>query len=320
MSEQEFLTGKCPKCGEELKVPANLEQFSCLYCGARLTPAELAQELRAEPEGEALGQTEALGLYETAVSRLVECVTRYPGYNRKITRTEFEAAFAEYQTGCQPIFEQLSRGISAMGEQQAERIAAAAERMLDDLENAWRGSPKWKNKMNQTGIMEDDKIIIAIFTVPLVRYLKLPISEEFASQLQKKWVERHPKSPFYLGDYESISGGFRKKFLGLCFITTAVCEEQGLPDDCAELTAFRAFRDGYLRACPDGEALIREYYDIAPGIVSCLNVCGDRHENYRAVREAYLDPCYRDLLAGRPEDCKARYVRMVRALEKRYLS
>ena len=41
MSEQEFLSGFCPKCGESLKVPAKLSQFSCMYCGARLTADEL---------------------------------------------------------------------------------------------------------------------------------------------------------------------------------------------------------------------------------------------------------------------------------------
>ena len=118
--------------------------------------------------------------------------------------------------------------------------------------------------------MDDEKIILAIFFVPMVRKLQLPVSEEFVTLLQKKWVERYPKSPFYLGDYDSISGGFRKKFLGLCFITTAVCQELGKPDNCAELTAFRAFRDGYLASQPDGEALIHEYYNIAPGIVTCI--------------------------------------------------
>lgn len=136
----------------------------------------------------------------------------------------------------------------------------------------------------------------------------------------EKWVERYPKSPFYLGDYESISGGFRKKFLGLCFITTAVCQELGKPDDCAELTVFRAFRDGYLAAQPDGEALIREYYNIAPGIVTCINTCSDRHASYERIREQYLAPCYEDLLAGRNADCKTRYVQMVRDLEREYLN
>ena len=47
MSEQEFLSGFCPKCGESLKVPAKLSQFSCMYCGARLT----ADELLDKPAG-----------------------------------------------------------------------------------------------------------------------------------------------------------------------------------------------------------------------------------------------------------------------------
>ena len=39
--EQEFLTGKCPKCMQELRVPASLAEFSCMYCGARLAQADL---------------------------------------------------------------------------------------------------------------------------------------------------------------------------------------------------------------------------------------------------------------------------------------
>ena len=92
-------------------------------------------------------------------------------------------------------------------------------------------------------------MVIAIFLVPAIRKLALPTSEDFCDVLQKEWVRRYPKTPFYLGSYEEISTGFRKKILGLCFITTAVCEEEGKPDDCEELTAFRAFRDGYLKSC-----------------------------------------------------------------------
>ena len=144
-------------------------------------------------------------------------------------------------------------------------------------------------------------------------------SEAFCKTLQAEWVRRYPKTPVYLGDYEAISTGFRKKLLGLCFITTAVCQELGKPDDCAELTAFRAFRDGYLASQPDGEALIREYYNIAPGIVTCINTCSDRHATYARIREQYLAPCYEDLLAGRNASCKSRYVQMVRDLEREYL-
>ena len=34
---EEMTTGLCPKCGHTLQIPAELERFSCMYCGERLT-------------------------------------------------------------------------------------------------------------------------------------------------------------------------------------------------------------------------------------------------------------------------------------------
>ena len=47
--EQEFLTGKCPKCMQELRVPASLAEFSCMYCGARLAQSDLVTEAAETP-------------------------------------------------------------------------------------------------------------------------------------------------------------------------------------------------------------------------------------------------------------------------------
>ena len=80
---------------------------------------------------------------------------------------------------------------------------------------------------------------------------------------------------------------------------------------------YRMLKSGQIRT---REALIDEYYSIAPGIVSCINVCENRAEKYAAIREKWLEPCYQDLLAGRQASCKARYVEMVRSLEREYLS
>ena len=301
---EDMITGLCPQCGHTLHIPAELASFSCMYCGARLTKEQLAAEPLTAPEAD----EDRAAYYDRAVSRLGWCIKNFGGYQKKIMRDVFFEAFETYEAGCAPVIQELARGVAP--EQQTQLLGRAATAMLDELEAGWQ----------KKGDMEDEKIVLAIFFVPMVRKQQLPISEEFVTILQKQWVERYPKSPFYLGDYESISGGFRKKFLGLCFITTAVCQELGKPDDCEELTAFRAFRDGYLRSQPDGEALIREYYNIAPGIVTCINTCSDRHASYARIREEYLAPCYQDLLAGRNESCKARYVRMVRDLEREYLS
>lgn len=56
-----------------------------------------------------------------------------------------------------------------------------------------------------------------------------------------------------------------------CFLTTACVQAAGLPDDCHELAVLRHFRDTFVRARDDGDALIREYYDQSPRIVTKLS-------------------------------------------------
>ena len=297
--EQDFFTGRCPKCGEELNVPAKLEAFNCMYCGARLTREDLAPRPEADAE-------QAAAAYAAALEKLASCVKNYPGYQKKILRNEFEEAFQTYAAGCEPVFRQLDQGVQGTAAERTALLQAAADRLIDELAHGW------ENRRMQ----EDDKVIIAIFLVPLMRKLKLDCGEAFCEILQKTWVERYPKSPFYLGSYEDIAGGFRKK---LCFITTAVCEAAGKPDDCAELTAFRAFRDGWLMEQPDGRTLVEEYYNIAPGIVACIDLCADREQVYDSLRKKYLEPCYAMLTGKDPAGCKKRYTEMVRTLERTYL-
>lgn len=309
MQEQSFRSGLCPKCDKVLQIPAELTEFSCMYCGARLYADDLSADKKEIVSAD----------FDEACGKLVRCVTEYPGFNRRITRSDYVPAFEDYREGCEPIFRELDAAVRMGGDREAQ-CETAAVRFLDDLEAVWKQSARWKNRSSQNGLIDDDKLVIAIFMVPLVRHLKLSVSEPFAEALQRNWVQRHPKTPFYIGDYDSIANGFRKKRFGLCFITTAVCEAEGLGDDCAQLHDFRSFRDGYLRTCPDGAELINEYYDIAPGIVTCIDHCADREARYAAIRETYLDPCWQDLKQGRMEECKARYVQMVRDLQKQYLS
>lgn len=54
---------------------------------------------------------------------------------------------------------------------------------------------------------------------------------------------------------------------GFCFITTAVCEAENLPDDCHELTTLRRFRDEYMMRDPALRIMVGEYYDMAPAVV-----------------------------------------------------
>ena len=312
MAHNALIKGVCPKCGEMLEIPGHLKQFSCLYCGARLSPAEILAELAGPVSTPAVDGETAYRFY---CDHILEAIVNYPGIERQLTKGEFDPAFQRYSSGIGETFRMLNAAVSAGT---AAEDQAAAE-FLDQLETHWRSLSKWSLPINRSGIMETDKFVIAIFLVPAVRRMALPCSETFCVALREEWARRHPKSSFNLGDYDSIVAGFRKKYFGLCFITTAVCRGTGKANDCEELNAFRNFRDGYLRSCPDGPALIDEYYDIAPGIVLRLDLSPDRDRRYEDLRQEYLLPCYRDLQAGRLAQCKERYVEMVRSLEQEFL-
>jgi hypothetical protein len=105
---------------------------------------------------------------------------------------------------------------------------------------------------------------------------------------------------------------------GPCFITTAVCEYFNKPDDCYELTALRHFRDMWLKFQPDGEELVKKYYEMAPRIVERLNETPDSERDaiYNRLWEDYIQPCIRHIEAREYEACKRRYIAMIDFLGK----
>ncbi len=110
---------------------------------------------------------------------------------------------------------------------------------------------------------------------------------------------------------------FGKKSSSGCFITTAVCQTFGKPDDCYELTMFRRFRDMWLSKQPGGKSLISEYYAVAPAIVENIDGSADAEHVYQKIWELYLNPCLHYLENEQYEDCKNLYVDMVTRLKKR---
>ncbi|MBQ6798825.1 MAG: hypothetical protein IJP11_06280 [Oscillospiraceae bacterium] len=300
--EQKMMEGRCPKCGKPLQIPEGLKEFSCLYCGARLDPTMLLP-------------LQAIDLPEELIAlvneRMPACVEDAAQLRLNITKADYAKTFEAYCNTHRPTFQRLEEACVKAADRREDVLQSVIDAFLAFLEDKWKGQKK--------DAPETDKMAVAIYMVPAVRYMKLGCSEDFCKMLQAEWMRRYPKNPFYVGSYEELSAGFNKKFLGFCFITTAVCRQEGKPDDCEELTAFRAFRDGWLRQCPDGEALIREYYETAPAIVTMISVCENGDTAYGEIRERWLEGCYRDLQQGRMEECKARYTDMVRTLQNKYL-
>lgn len=303
MPEQLQLT--CPHCGKHLEIPAELKEFSCLYCGERLKTAELLA-----PSGD----------YRTELDYLAEhlpkTVTRYPDHFKRITRAEFEPTFAAYEQENAEILTHIDTCAAAAPEGSEAAVAAICKQLLDSLEMHMAADKRWSRKAQRGQLMFEIKSVLAIFLTPLSKKLGLKYAEAFCTELNRQWLARYPKEVWMPGDYETMVAGFRRR--KFCYITTATCRHEGKPDDCAELTAFRAFRDGWLQAQEGGTELIDLYYAGAPEIVACIDYCDAPDERYEEIRTRWLTPCYRALQDGRPEECRARYTEMIRTLQERY--
>lgn len=202
---------------------------------------------------------------------------------------------------------QLEGPLAYLGD--TEEMEQLAQLVLDRLEENWK-----EEKLRTPHFT--DQILISVYLVPALLYSQYTDAKEFAEIFRSAWKNRYPKNAFEIGTYEQISQGFEKKFG--CFITTAVCQAQGKPDDCYELTCFRQFRDGWLANQPDGKGLIARYYDIAPSIVNIVNLQSDSPKIYQQIQETYLNPCLKAIESGDNQACLTHYKSMVEDLSLRY--
>ena len=314
MADAEQIIGYCPKCGKELQIPGELPRFACMYCATKLTQAQLLADAPAPMPAVEGDAAEEFAVFSALV---LACVTNFPDSYKKVTRSEFSKYSDTYLDACRPVFDHLDRCARIEPDRRTEWAELGAEDLMQQLNDWFAAQKGWNSRARQARIVDNAKFTIALFLVPMLSRGNWTISRPFAKHLHTLWMARYPKSPFTLASYDDLVSGFRKRWL--CFITTAVCEAEGKPDDCAELTAFRRFRDGWLSQQPDGPALIEEYYEIAPAIVLHLQYADDAPARYAALRRDYLSPCYAALQAGDPGRCKQLYTQMVRRLERQYL-
>lgn len=106
---------------------------------------------------------------------------------------------------------------------------------------------------------------------------------------------------------------------GGCFLTTACCRARGLGDDCKELEAFRALRDGYVLGLPEGPAIVADYYRHAPLIVSAIESRMDAHRCWGALFDTMVRPNVRRLQSGWRREAFEDSMRIYRSLKRHYL-
>ena len=188
-----------------------------------------------------------------------------------------------------------------------------ATRLVDAASQALQAIPK-KSKRNDQLI--NYNMILAVYVFPALLEQKGESAEALTDLLVEKWNKAF-KTSVGKASYEKIESGFHRKW---CYITTAVCESRGRPDDCYELELFRSYRDEYLLSTAEGTALVDEYYDIAPTIVNRIGRLPNSREIYDGIWDNYLSGCVRLIEKGENEACRDLYKDMVYDLKERYMA
>ena len=107
----DMIRGVCPQCGKKLEIPAELEEFSCLYCGARMR----TEALRAKPMEERA--------VEALLAQLPGCITRYPDLHLRIGKKDFFPTFAQYEQDNAPLLQELDERVKRVEKRRAEEKA-----------------------------------------------------------------------------------------------------------------------------------------------------------------------------------------------------
>lgn len=132
--------------------------------------------------------------------------------------------------------------------------------------------------------------------------------DRYGCKLYNRYVKRNDTCANYTA---APSGG------GGCFLTSACVAYMGKEDDCRELTVLRAFRDNYLKNQSGGAELIKEYYEIAPRIVECINSSAEKEKNYAYIY-GVIEECIKLIDSGDNGGALEKYKEMVRSLKVKF--
>lgn len=252
-----------------------------------------------------------MSFYTTAIEGLPAMLLQVEDPIGNFKRKRYPTAFEAYYEQHLATLEALENGYQQVIDKEqyltnmAEAVAVAAEESL----------MQEKKKNKRANLLVDYNLSLVVYLYPAVLKYEGESGKLFSEKLAVAWKEHFPDTNVSPATFEQINGGFKRKF---CYITTAACTTLGRPDDCYELNCFRKYRDTYLLTTEEGEAIVQEYYDIAPTIVKHINREKNSDKIYAAIWEKYLAPCLQLIEEDKNEECQLLYTRMVRELEKQY--
>ncbi|MCD4666553.1 hypothetical protein K8R47_01965 [archaeon] len=105
-----------------------------------------------------------------------------------------------------------------------------------------------------------------------------------------------------------------------CFLTTACAESQGLPSNCDELEIMRDFRDQFVRELPNGEGLIKLYYQISPRLINLVKESDPNPQKiFNQFFHEEITPCADLVKKGESEVAFDRYIHFVEKVARPFI-
>lgn len=298
-----YREGRCPKCKEVMQIPIGRNQIICMFCGETFAVAD-TEEVDA-------------GNYAAELESFRECVdSLFCDVEKTVKgfqRNQYEGSFQNYLLACQKQLKTIDRIMhaapdrTAAAETLAETVTDAAQRAMENSGVGRLGRESLQMTMN---------MYMVTYVLPAILYTDAGLAD-LTDCICRKWSAAFKKSNIQAATFDSLKEGFRRK---LCYITTAVCESLHKPRDCYELQVLKAYRDNYLSTAPGGEALIAQYYDLAPTIVKRVNKQKEHETIYWELYDTYISPCVRLIEEGENEACREKYQEMVERLRAEYIN
>ncbi len=297
-----YREGRCPKCNEVMQIPEDRDKIICMFCGQEFSVRESADAAMASYE-------HALEDFRGRVDSLFADADRtVKGFQRTVYAERFESYLAEQRDNLTLMRSMIDVAV--------DRRRAAQEIAQVIVDSAARAMESMKGKIGREATQMNRNMYMVTFLLPALLYQEKEKYTDLADAICEKWSQTFKNSNIHAADYDTLISGFKRK---LCYITTAVCEGLNKPSDCYELNLLKAYRDNYLTALPGGEAMIAQYYDMAPTIIKRVNKRKDHEDVYRYLYETYIKPCVQLIEQQRNEECREKYEEMVEMLRAEYL-
>lgn len=104
-----------------------------------------------------------------------------------------------------------------------------------------------------------------------------------------------------------------------CFISTACITAKNLPDDCAELTTLRVWRDKLADENAFLSSKVGEYYEYAPVIVEKIDESERSDEVYSYLYDELVLKTVQYLDEGRVDEAIENYLKIYESLKEKYI-